>query len=683
MTVSSLWKALDKGGSGRAVDAHQLANPRAPSNAIHTQQQQPLSATNKPQTLAVDLSIWICESLTSYGMNEQNANPALHLVFTRTMKLLNLGVNLVFVIEGKQRIRDFSNNEAADKFRKRRSGTAFWKACNDCQTMLGHLGVPVVRAKSEGEALCALLCQRGVVDGVISNDGDCLVFGATTIYTKFSNENLDNGRVIRYDLDSLYATVEASDDPDIVNSETGTIQLSRADLISFALLTGSDLVGAGLSKVGHKKAIRFIRKCQQDNPLSKQTASLDELKSWGIAASADAPVAHNHHDDAQQKGVPKCCSRCNHAGSKRSHEKHGCTICGTEPGEPCYLVTTEDRFRKSLRAKALAMRNPKFDPSQVHVAYMQPNDNQLPIQFVGTGGSGAGVHMSPPCLGSLMSMKLIVKGRILEGSRTFVRQHVTRLLSRNELYRSDPPSTHFQHQQGGAAHLQRIARERPVAKAITKALTQNQVPCYEVTWIVNATATDANGEEVDGYEYKTVEPRNLIERKYPKLVEAFRALQVERAKQGSEMKKQRRNFLENVLFAAPGEPLGENKKRKPDKRRADFFEKNKSMPLRDYQATARKRSRRRGKKAGDDVGNLLRFAACEPLPFSPAKTQADPHDKENFFGGEFLETPQSGLDDKEEELLFCRLGCFEVQITPIESNHGVYPPKNIFLHHNR
>ena len=670
MTVSSLWKALDKGRSGKPVGAHQLANPAA-SSISH--------ASTAPATLAVDLSIWICESLTSFGLNEQNANPALHLVFTRVMKLLNLGVKLVAVVEGKQRVRDFTDNRVDDKFRKRRSGTAFWQACHDCQIMLEHLGVPVVRAKSEGEALCALLCQRGVVDGVISNDGDCLVFGATTVYTKFSNENLDNGQVIRYDLKSLYATVEASDDPDIENSETGTIQLSRADLISFALLTGSDLAGPGLSNVGHKKAIRFIRKCQQDSPLSRATASLDELKSWGIAANVDAPV---------QEGTkccgPKRCSRCNHAGSTRHHEKQGCASCGTEPGEPCYLVTAEDRFRKSLRAKALSMRDPPFDPSQVHAAYTRPNDNQLPLQFVRVNSSsGDNVHMQQPRLGPLMAMNLIVKGRCLEASRSYVRVHVSRLLSRRELHNNElPPVSQQQHH--GLTQLQRMARERPVAKAILKAVTRNQVSCFEVTWVVHATATDANGEEIDGFEYTTVEPRDLIERKYPRLVEAFTAVLREREKQGSGMKKERRCFLENVLFASShDEHPGEHYLRKPDKKRAEFFQKNKSMlHVRDYQASIRKRQRRLGHFGGDDVGNLLRFASCEPLSFSPAKTQAvSPQDsKENMFGKDLEATPP--MDEAEKELLFCTMGSFEIQITPIESNHGAFPPTNIFVHRN-
>jgi flap endonuclease GEN len=606
------------------------------------------------------------------------------------LKLLNLGINLVFVIEGKQRIRDFNGNEA-DKFRKRRSGTAFWKACKDSQQMLELLGVPVVRARSEGEALCALLSQRGIVDGVISNDGDCLLFGAKTIYTKFSCENLDKGLVMRYDLENLRAVVQASDDTDIAESEVGTLKLSRYDLISFALLTGSDLVGNGLPKVGHKKAIRFIHKCQLDNPLSAETASLDEMKSWAKAATADA-------QPLDTKKGEKCCSRCTHAGSKRSHEKNGCEMCGTEPGEPCYAVTTEDRFRKSLRAKALAVQS-KFDPSQVFSAYMRPNENQLPMQLM-TASTNC-VQMGNPKLNALLDMTLVVKGHILTESREFVRQTVTRFLSRKELLRNDAPA----HDMPNTAH-QRVCRERPVPQKIVKALTKDHVPCYQVAWLVNATVTDENGDGVDGYEYMTVEPRELVEQKYPALITAFREAEKERVKQGDGEQNRRRDFLESFLFQSDGEQAaegGKNEKqknnRKPGhvKKREEFFQNK--PPLQDYRATARKRRRKammqnRG-GGGDDVGNLLRFVS-KPLKLSPAKTKFIDHSSiESFTEDGLMEKVKAKHDDErtfqpypreqfqtpefDEKALFVSMGGFEIEITPIESNRGAYPPKNIFV----
>ena len=106
---------------------------------------------------------------------------------------------------------DNDGGSSGDKFRKRRGGAPFWTACQRCEEMLQYIGVPVVRAKAEGEALCALLNQKGIVDAVISNDGDCLLFGAKVLYTKFSIDNLEQSRVMRYDADDIRAVVDDDD----------------------------------------------------------------------------------------------------------------------------------------------------------------------------------------------------------------------------------------------------------------------------------------------------------------------------------------------------------------------------------------------------------------------------------------------------------------------------------------
>ncbi len=54
------------------------------------------------------------------------------------------------------------------------------RAARECSSVW-VLGVPVVKAKADGDALCALLNLQGVVDVVISNDGDCLLSGAKAV----------------------------------------------------------------------------------------------------------------------------------------------------------------------------------------------------------------------------------------------------------------------------------------------------------------------------------------------------------------------------------------------------------------------------------------------------------------------------------------------------------------------
>jgi len=621
-------------------------------------------------SLAVDLSIWICESLTSRAMNDHNENPTLHLVFTRTMKLLSMGIKLIFVIEGKRRVRSSKLNDTGekhqDKFRKRRTGTSFWNACKQCETMLEMLGVPVVRAKAEGEALCAFLNTKGIVDGVISNDGDCLLFGAKVVYTKFSIDNLDKGCVMRYTASRIHAVVDkktlndksqdgveqtkcAQNPPDTDGIKlTNVVYLSRKDLVAFALLTGSDLAGDGLDKIGYKKAIRFIRKCKMDRPLSTATAAMDELESWarsvkpiivstsnamkdGDGSDRDSSLTTQEEDDVQDgtcnatKSKQKsCCSRCNHIGSKRSHEKDGCEACCTAPGEPCHKQSTEDKFRKSLRAKALALRNPKFDPTLVVNAYMRPNDNQMPASLLLAGiTSSKKLHMGFPKLRDLVEWPVVVKGHALDASQAYLKQSAAKLLARTGLFQSLAQDADGTVQgQGLSSHQNHrlCPRDQPVPTEIVRKLVQNRVDCYEVSWAMKATITNEDGDGIDGYEFSTIEPQDMVNQKHPQLVEAFRsARQQPTTKQSGETELQkRREFLES-LFGTEADPIADPKSKPREHPQCSKDQRNFHCPRvskESGQVAACNFSREVTKPnlnecrktAGDDVEQLLRYA---------------------------------------------------------------------------
>jgi flap endonuclease GEN len=582
MTVASLWSVLDEAGCGKAVGSEDIVERNKTSQGTNPWNYNEMnSAVVKAEnrtTLAVDLSIWICEALTSTAMATNHSEPALHLVYTRTTRLLNMGIKLVVVVEGKRRVRMGVGEE--DCFRKRRSGTAFWRACQACEDMLKTLGVPVVRAKAEGEALCALLNQRGIVDGVISNDGDCLLFGAKVVYTRFSIDNLDKKQVIRYDASELRGFVSDTEDDADANAaahecvtsdeNSSCVPLGRGDLISFALLTGSDLAGNGLPKVGHKKAMRFIRQCQSDSPLSPTTATIDELKSWArTAALLDGHAANAYN--AQER----CCSLCCHPGDKRGHERHGCEACGTKPGEPCFAASAGDKFRKALRAKALEMI-PKFDPSFVMAAYMKPNDNQVPLTLAGE--TARSLRMSAPRFGDMMTFPHIIKGQTFVGSREYIKQSMARLLARTHLFNDGNPPSNKGRQKN------RLSREQPIPVEITRTLVQNKVPCYNITWSVGATLTDSQGDGIDGYEFSTIEAQTLIETRHPDLVRDFLEREKEEAKQGDAEANRRRSFLREILdkndedaLKEAGDDAANPRKKGRHLKRAGFFEKKRAI----------------------------------------------------------------------------------------------------------
>ena len=603
MTVASLWKALDRAGCGRPVGAEELRDHhrlRTRTRTLektnpwnynqHLRQQNQMKRNIPPNhrpTLAVDLSIWICEALTSSAMkNNQISDPACSLVYTRVLRLLNLGIKLVVVVEGKRRVRHQQSEDQrhdeigkdcladkcghdgggrqrqqhqqhqqlqqGDKFRKRRGGAPFWSACQRCEKMLLQMGVPVVRAKAEGEALCGLLNQRGVVDGVITKDGDCFLFGAKVLYTKFSIENLEQKRVMRYDIDDLHACVDDDDGSkfdaarQIAKDGRQIVKLSRDDLIAFAILTGSDLAGDGISMVGSRKAIRFIRKCQIDNPLKvlndkdSTSPALELLKSWeklAIRFASTAALRGGGHSDNKSESSSRkeeeegrrgpTCSCCGHAGTKTSHKKHGCTECDTGPGEECIFLSPGTKFKESLQPRVMELPT-NFGPMKVSAIYHNPNDNQLPLSLVGM--TSRKVQMHTPRFDDLMKSSFIIRGRSQKESRAYLQKSIAPYMARLELFRQLDNEQDLKIDDGSSSEGRAKCNgpkntNRAVPVQLNGRRVKNGKVCFEVLWMVKATTTDDNGNPVDEFAFSTFEQESMIKKCFPILLQNFETQQ--------------------------------------------------------------------------------------------------------------------------------------------------------------
>ncbi len=464
MTVQSLWTVLEESGTPVGIEEFALKE----------------DARGRSSVLAVDTSIWICEAMASTALSSFHSDPVLYLIYQRSIKLLKLGLHLIFVLEGDK--RRISNNDGQEQeFRRRRSGTEFVAATNRTETLLRMLGVTVVRAEVEGEALCALLNQRGIVDGIISNDADVFLFGGLTVYTRFTLQNLNNRSVMKFDADKLRAAVDGT---------SRSIPLGRKDLIAFALLTGSDMCGNGVKDIGYQKAIKFFDACR-----SLSIPSLDKLLLWGEEETKKA--VHDVDDDGPS--TIRCCSLCLHPGSKDLHKRNGCIECGTAAGEGCFVVTSMEKVVMAIQQK---IAKEVFAPRVAVEAYFCPNGNSVPSSL---GSVTSKTCIATPDAAQLFNSSLILKGASLSSSQDFIQQTLPPLLARLDLISSAPRNVY------ATVSNQKY---KPFPIRIEKTLVRKSDPCqYQVIW---AIAIDKQQIEFSTHEFQC-----LINNTFPRLVDTF------------------------------------------------------------------------------------------------------------------------------------------------------------------
>uniref|UniRef100_A0A8C9U436 Flap endonuclease GEN homolog 1 n=1 Tax=Scleropages formosus TaxID=113540 RepID=A0A8C9U436_SCLFO len=260
------------------------------------------------KTLAVDLSLWVCEAQSVKEMVGRVTKPHLRNLFFRVSALTLMGIKLIFVMEGEApKIKA----ETMSKRTELRFGGAKKQApkpskCNrsrfkfilkECAEMLDCLGVPWVTAKGEAEAMCAFLDSSGLVDGCITNDGDTFLYGAQTIYRNF-NMNTKDPQVDCYKMKR-------------VQSE---LHLDRETLVGVAVLLGCDYMPKGIPGVGKEQTLKLIETLKGKTLLQK----FSEWKDEGQVT--------------QEKSVKKIthCPVCHHPGTSKFHEHHGCKLCNSK-----------------------------------------------------------------------------------------------------------------------------------------------------------------------------------------------------------------------------------------------------------------------------------------------------------------------------------------------------------------
>lgn len=292
--------------------------------------------------VAVDLSFWIVSHSTAIRARSPHARrPHIRNTFFRTLSLFaKMGAFPVFVVDGEpsplksqaRAARFFrgsgvdlpasssaeADGEASAPAPVKARNAMFMQCVKDCVELLKNLGMPILWARGEAEALCAQLNNEGEVDACITSDSDAFLFGAKTVI-----------KVMRSNCKEPFECYNIAD------IESG-IGLKRKQMVAMALLIGSDHDLQGVPGFGVETALRFVRLFDEDQILDKlheigrgiypflegfDKAHVDDLAS---PSTKSPPVARSPH-----------CSHCGHPGSKKNHSKTGCNYCLVDSLEFC------------------------------------------------------------------------------------------------------------------------------------------------------------------------------------------------------------------------------------------------------------------------------------------------------------------------------------------------------------
>lgn len=191
----------------------------------------------------------------------------------RTTNLLEKGVKPVFVFDGiphklkKETLKKrtairteaFSKHEKAlkegDIAEAKKYGSRALKLSKemieDAKLLLSYMGLPVLVARSEGEAQISYMAEKGDLFGVISQDFDSLLFGTPRLYRNItvSGKRKLPGRNVYIDVSPELIELEAN---------LKALKIDRKKLIWLAILVGTDF-NEKFPKIGPKTALKLVQ----------------------------------------------------------------------------------------------------------------------------------------------------------------------------------------------------------------------------------------------------------------------------------------------------------------------------------------------------------------------------------------------------------------------------------------
>lgn len=209
----------------------------------------------RPLRLAIDFAIWQFQAQAARG----GTNPAIRTLFYRLVRLLGTPIQPIFVFDGP--------NKPVFK-RNKRSGRGDGVAVAQAKRLIRLFGFPVHDAPGEAEAECALMQKRGMVDAVLSEDVDTIMFGCSRTLRNWSSEGKSSKTPTHV---SLY---------DVSAMRLAELGLDREGMVLVALMSGGDYLPDGIPGCGVKVACEAAKAGYGRKICRLKTSDKEGLQRW-------------------------------------------------------------------------------------------------------------------------------------------------------------------------------------------------------------------------------------------------------------------------------------------------------------------------------------------------------------------------------------------------------------------
>ena len=139
----------------------------------------------------------------------------------------NIGINIKLIKEKIEKMKNYNIKISTEDFQKTRD-------------LFDILEIPYYIAPLEAECMCADLCKKGLVDGVLSEDTDVLAYGSPVFLTKINTKNDTCVRIIHADI-------------------LEELKLNQEQFLDLCIMCGCDY-NKNIPKIGAETSFKYISK---------------------------------------------------------------------------------------------------------------------------------------------------------------------------------------------------------------------------------------------------------------------------------------------------------------------------------------------------------------------------------------------------------------------------------------